>query len=68
MKLTDDEKMVLRNASNILRNHIGTDGCRSCDCDHYLCDYTWIGVDGCQLEGYMIYIEDYIRMMEDDNA
>lgn len=64
MKLTHDEKMILRNAANILRKHIGKDGCLSCDCSHSLCDDTWIGVDGCEIEGYMIYIEDYIRIMD----
>ena len=68
MKLTHDEKMILRNAANILRKHIGNYGCGSCDCSHSLCDDTWIGVDGCVFEGYILYIEDYIRIMEDDNG
>lgn len=64
MKLSHDEKMILRQAANILRNHIGNNECMSCDCSHTLCDDTWIGVDGCEIAGYMYYIEDYIRIMD----
>ena len=64
MKLSHDEKMILRQAANILWKHINNRTCITCDCNHSLCRDTWIGVDGCEIAGYMFYIEDYIRIMD----
>ena len=66
MKLSHDEKMVLRQASNILRKHLGNTPCNTCDIDHNLCDdKTWLSLwESCPLEGYAILIEDYIKVMD----
>lgn len=60
--LNHDEIMILRNAANILRRHIGTDTCITCDVSHSLCNDTWIPIEGCAMDSFVIYIEDYIRI------
>lgn len=68
MKLTHDEKMILRSAANILRKHIGRDGCFTCDNAHSICEYSEYALDGCPIEGFMLFVDDYIHDMDTCDA